>query len=79
MNVAAHQKESKNTRERQENRRNRRLILKRVSAALLRSFREQYGKKNDLIRGAPGVTGTIGKAKSHFDPTQMRSGTAPPR
>ena len=27
----------------------------------------------------PGVTGTLGKANSHFDPTQTRSGTAPPR
>ena len=24
------------------------------------------------------VTGTLGKANSHFDPTQTRSGTAPP-
>ena len=30
-------------------------------------------------RGVPGVTGTYGKANSHFDPTQMGSGTAPPR
>ena len=27
----------------------------------------------------PGVTGTLGKANSHFDPTQTGSGTAPPR
>ena len=27
----------------------------------------------------PGVTGTLGKANSHFDPTQTGPGTAPPR
>ena len=33
-------------------------------------------------RGVPGVTGNLGKANSHFDPTQTStwwSGTAPPR
>ena len=29
--------------------------------------------------GVPGVTGTLEKANSHFDPTQTGSGTAPPR
>ena len=29
--------------------------------------------------GVPGVPGTLGKANSRFDPTQKRSGTAPPR
>ena len=29
--------------------------------------------------GVPGVTGTLGKANSHFDPTQTGPGTAPPR
>ena len=32
-----------------------------------------------LVREVPGVTGTLGKANSHFDPTQTGSGTAPPR
>ena len=30
-------------------------------------------------RGVPGVTGTLGKANSHFDLTQTGPGTAPPR
>ena len=27
------------------------------------------------VRGVPGITGTLGKATSLFDPTQMGSGT----
>ena len=30
------------------------------------------------VRGVPGVTGTLGKANSHFNPTQTKLGTAPP-
>ena len=35
--------------------------------------------KNGCARGVPGVTGPLETAKSHFDPTQTGSGTAPPR
>ena len=35
-------------------------------------------QKNGL-RGVPGVPGTLGKANSHFDPTQTGSETASPR
>ena len=35
-------------------------------------------RKMVCARGVPGVTGTLGKANSHFDPTQTDSGTAPP-
>ena len=31
------------------------------------------------VRGVPRVNGTLGKAKSHLNPTQTGSGTAPPR
>ena len=55
---------------------NRRPILKMLCAALLRSFRGQHSEKNEW--GVPGVTGTLGKANSHFDPTQTGPGTAPP-
>ena len=34
-------------------------------------------RKNEW--GVPGITGTLGKANSHFDPTQTGPGTAPPR
>ena len=53
-------------------------ILKRLRATLLRSFRGLHGKKMVCVRGLPGVTGTLGKANSHFNPTQMGLGTAPP-
>ena len=66
-------------RERQEKRKDRRPILKKLCAALLRSFRGQHSEKMVYARGVPGVTGTLGKANSHFDPIQTGSGTAPPR
>ena len=51
-------------------------------------FKEAVCCTSAVIQGAaqqknewkvPGVTGTLGKANSHFDPTQTRLGTAPPR
>ena len=53
-------------------------ILKKLCAAFLRSFREQHGEKIVCARRVPGVTGTFGKANSHFDLTKTGSGTAPP-
>ena len=35
----------------------------------------QHGEKMEVV---PGITGTFGKANSHFDPSQTGSGTAPP-
>ena len=60
-------------RERQEKRENR-LILKRLRATLLRSFRGLHGEKMVCVRGVPRVTGTFGKANSHFNPTQTGLG-----
>ena len=57
-------------------RENRRPILKKLCAALLRSFKGQHSEK---MKGVPGVPGTLGKANSHFDPTQTGSGTTTPR
>ena len=56
MNVAPYQKKEKNgrrrgARERQEKREDRRLISKKLRAALLRLFREQHGKKVDFVCG----------------------------
>ena len=84
MNVAAHQEKEKNEKtntgkRRQEKREDRRLILKKLRAALLRSFRGQHNKKMVCERGVLGETGTLGKANNHFDPTQKGLGTAPPR
>ena len=65
-------------RERQGKREDR-TILKRLCATLLRSFRGLHGEKMVCVRGVPGVTGTLGKANSHFNPTQTGLGTALPR
>ena len=65
-------------RERQEKREDR-PILKRLRATLLRCFKGLHGKKMVSVRGVPGVTGTIGKANSHFEQTQTGLGTAPQR
>ena len=54
-------------------------ILKRLRATLLRLFRGLHGEKMVCVRGVPGVIGTLGKANSHFNPTQTRLETAPPR
>ena len=64
--------------ERQEKRKDRQ-ILKRLRATLLRSFRGLHGEKMVCVGGVPGVTGILGKANSHFDPTQTGLGKAPPR
>ena len=66
-------------RERQEEGEDRRPILEKLCAALLRLFRGKHGEKMICGREVPGVTGTLGKANSHLDQTQTRSGTAPPR
>ena len=52
-------------------------ILKRLRATLLRSFMGLHGEKMVCVRGVPGVTGTLGKANSHFNPTQAGLETAP--
>ena len=80
MNVAAHQ-EKKKKNEKTEKRKagEDKPILKRLRAALLRSFRGLHDEKMVCVRGVPGVTGTLGKANSHFNPTQTGLGTAPQR
>ena len=84
MNVAACQDKEKNEetktgKRRQKKREDRRPILKKLLASLMQSFRGQHGEKMVYARGVPGVTGTLGKANSHFDPTKTGSETAPPR
>ena len=65
-------------RERQE-KREERPILKRLRATFLRSFKGLHGKKMLCVRGVPGVTETLGKTNSYFDPTQTGLATASPR
>ena len=64
-------------RERQKKREDKRPISKRLRAVLPRSFRGQPGKKMLYVRGVPGVTGTLGKADSHFHPAQLKRGWGP--
>ena len=78
MNVAAHQDKEKNKKTSKRNAGEDRLILKRLRATLLRLFRGLHSKKMVCVRGVPRVTGTFRKANSHFNPTQMGLGTAPP-
>ena len=69
MNVAAHQEEkNEETGKRKEG-------GERKQA----DFKGLHGEKMLCVRGVPGVTGTLGKTKSNFNPTQTGLGTAPPR
>ena len=70
MNVAAHQEKEKNEKTFKRKAGEDRPILKRLRATLLRSFRRLHGEKMVCVRGVPGVTGTLRKANSHFDPIQ---------
>ena len=81
MNVTAHQEKEKNkkTGNRKAGEERNRPILKRLSAILLRSFRGLHGEKMVGVRGAPRVTGTLGKTNSQLNPTQTKLRTAPPR
>ena len=74
MNVATHQEKEKNEKTVKRKAEEDRPILKRLSATLLRSFRGLHGEKMVCVRGVPGATGTLGKANSHFNPTQTGRG-----
>ena len=75
MNVATHQENEKNEITVKRKAGENRPISKRLRATLLRSFRGLHGEKMVCVRGVPGVTETLGKANSHFDPTQTGRGT----
>ena len=74
MNVATHQEKEKNEKTVKRKAGEDRPILKRLHATLLQSFRGLHGKKMVCVRGVLGVTGTLRKANSHFDPTQTGRG-----
>ena len=81
MNVTAHQEKKKNEetktgKRKAEKEKNMRPILKKLCAALLRSFRGQHSEK---IKGSARDIWDPRKANSHFDPTQTGLGTAPSR
>ena len=74
MNVATHQENEKNEKTFKRKAGEDRPILKRLRATLLRSFKGLHGEKIVCVRRVPRVTGTLGKANSHFDPTQTDRG-----
>ena len=81
MNVAAHQEKEKNEKSKTGKREERKQATDFKEAAC-RPSAVVYGtarQKMVCVRGVPRVTGTLGKANNHFDPTRMGSGTASPR
>ena len=68
-------KERERERERQKIEKGR-AILKRLLAAVVQG---QHGEKMVCVKKMPMAIRTLGKANSHFDPTQLGSGTASPR
>ena len=81
MNVAAHQEKEKNkkTGKRKAGVERRQANFKKAACHPSAVVQGLQGEKMVCVRKVPGVTGTLGKANSHFDPTQTGSGIAPPR
>ena len=82
MNVSAHQDKEKNekTGKRKEGEeRIQETDFKKAACCTSVVVQGLHGKKMVCVGGVPGVTGTLGKANSHFDPTQTGLGKASPR
>ena len=82
MNVATHQDKEKNekTVKRKAGVKRRQADFEEAACYPSAVVQGAARQKMLCLRGVPGVTtGTLGKANSHFDPTQTGSGIAPPR
>ena len=79
MNVVAHQEEKNEKTGKRRAGEDRKQADKRLRATLLRLFSGLHSEKMVCVSGVPGVTGTLGKTNSHFNPTQTGLRTAPPR
>ena len=81
MNVAAHQKKEKNekTGKRKAGEERRQADFKQAVCYPPAVVQGAARQKNGLCEEVPGLTGTLGKANSHFYPTQTGLGTALPR
>ena len=79
MNVAAYQDKEKNekTGKREAGEERRQADFKEAACHPSAVVQGLHGKKMVCVRGVPGVTGTLRKANSHFNPTQTGLGTAP--
>ena len=77
MNVADHQEKEKNekTGKRKAGVERRQANFKKTACYPSAVVQGAARRKNGLCEGLPGVTGTLGKANSHFDPTQMGRGS----
>ena len=76
MNVAAHQEKDKNekTGKRKAGVERRQANFKEATCCPSAVVQGASRRKNGLRGGVPGVTGTLGKTNSHFDPTQTSRG-----
>ena len=83
MNIATHQEKEKNEKGKRKAGEERRRGTDFKEAACCPSVvvQGQHGEKMVCVGGVPRVTGTLGKANSHFGPTQTGGGggKAPPR
>ena len=81
MNVAAYQDKEKNekTGMRKAGEERRQADFKETVGYLSAVVQRAARQKNAFCEGSARVTGTLGKANSHFKPTQTGLGTAPPR
>ena len=81
MNVAAHQENEKNekTGKRKTGEERRQIDFKEAACYPSAVVQGAARQKMVCVRGVPGVTGTLGKANSYFNPIQTGLGTAPPR
>ena len=73
MNVAAHQDKEKN--EKMDKRkageeRGQETDFREAACCPFAVVQGHHGEKMVCVRGMPGVTGTLGKANIHFDPTK---------
>ena len=81
MNAAAHQEKEKNEKTGKRNagkERRQENDFKEAACCHSAVIRGQHGEKMVCVGGVLRVTGTLGKANSHFDPTQTGLGKAPP-
>ena len=81
MNVANHRKKEKNekTGKRKAGEERRQADIKEAACYPSAVVQRATRRKMVCARRVPGVTGTLGKANSHFNPNQTWLGTAPPR
>ena len=81
MNVAAHQEKEKNEKrsKRKAGEEKRQADFKEAACYPSAVVQGLHGEKMVCVRKVPGVTGTLGKTNSHFNPTQTGLGTASPR